>query len=82
MAEHDGSLGLGNRPVWFPSASGGNCTPYQANTKPNTLLFSRYPSPFGNFLNAMPGLLLSRATPSPSLSLAREPARTGLSRSR
>ena len=28
MVELDGSLGLGNRPVWFPSASGGNRPPF------------------------------------------------------
>jgi hypothetical protein len=30
MAELDGSLGLGIRPVWFPSASGGNSPSFQA----------------------------------------------------
>ena len=28
MVELDDSLGLGNRPVWFPSASGGNRPPF------------------------------------------------------
>ena len=37
MAELDGSLGLGNRPVWFPSASGGNRPPF---LQPNP---SQYP---------------------------------------
>jgi hypothetical protein len=46
MVELDGSLGLpvGNRPVWFPSASGGNRPPcLSANTKPIPSCVSQHP---------------------------------------
>ena len=44
MVELDGSLGLGNRPVWFPSAGGGNSPPCRsANTKPMPSCMSQYP---------------------------------------
>ena len=44
MVELDGSLGLGNWPVWFPSASGGNRPPcLSANTKPIPSCTSQHP---------------------------------------
>jgi hypothetical protein len=46
MVERDGSLGLVNRPVWFPSARGGNRSVplvLQANTKPIPSCMSPHP---------------------------------------
>ena len=78
MVEHDGSLGLGNRPVWFPSASGGNRPPCSsANTKPIPSCMSQHP----RHSAIMDGMGLSSLV-GVSESFSGPPARAGLSRCR
>ena len=81
MAELDGSLGLCNRPVWFPSAAASgadNRSPFlssqcQAKYPP----VKPTPPPFGDF--GRNGPLISGRV-SESRYLAREQAQAGLSR--
>ena len=77
--ELDGSLGLGNRPVWFPSASGGNRPPFLQPIPSQSLLYEPTPSPFGDY-GRNGSLFSGRAYPSRSPAL--DPARAGLSRCR
>ena len=68
MVELDCSLGLGNRPVWFPSAGGGNRPLSFSQYQANTLLYEPTPSPFGDY-GRNGSLFSGRAYPSRSPAL-------------
>ena len=79
MAKLDGSLGLGNQPVWFPSRrERRQPSPLSSKHQAKYPPVQPTPSPFGDFGRNGP----SSEPATPSLSLAREPARAGLSRRR